>query len=80
MMMSRSSIQGNQTLKLAFDDRWLDNKEDDNFNVDIIEKAGLSNTIKTDNENDDQQNNRSIFIQCHIFNNNLQIIIRNLIA
>lgn len=52
MMMSRSNIQGNQILKLALNSRQLDNKEDDNFNIDVIEKTGLSNTIESDNEDD----------------------------
>lgn len=37
IMMSSSSIQGNQKLKLALDGERLDNKEEDDFKVDAIE-------------------------------------------
>lgn len=54
MMISSSSVRANQKLKLALDDRRLDKKEDNNSNIDAIEKAGLSSTIETDNEDDDE--------------------------
>lgn len=53
-MISSNSAWGNWNLKLALDGRRPDNKEDNNFNVNIIEKADLSNTIKIDNEDDDK--------------------------
>lgn len=80
MMMSGSSIQSNWILKLALNGGWLDDKEDNNSNVNVIEKADLSSTIETDNEDDDQQNSSNIFIKYHVFNNNLLIIIKNLIV
>ncbi len=52
--MSGSSIQSNWILKLALNGGWLDDKEDNNSNVNVIEKADLSSTIETDNEDDDQ--------------------------
>lgn len=79
MMISSSSAQGNWKLKLALDDKQIDNKEDNNSNVDAIEIADLLGTIETDNEDDNEQNNSNMFIQFYIFSNNLLIIIRDLI-
>lgn len=76
MIVSSNWVLGNQKLKLAFDDRLLNNKEDNNFNLDDIKKVVLFNTIKTDKNNNNEQNNSNIFIQFYIFNNNLFIIIR----
>lgn len=36
-MMSNNNIRGNQKLKFILDDRQPNNKEEDDFNIDIIE-------------------------------------------
>ncbi len=54
MMMSSSNARGNWKLKLALDGGRADDEEDDDSNVDAIEKPGLSSTIETDDEDDDE--------------------------
>ncbi len=53
-MMSSSKAWDNYKLKLALDGRWLNDKKDDNFNVNAIEKVGLFNTIETNNKDNDE--------------------------
>ncbi len=54
MMISSSGVRGNWKLKLALDSRQPDNKEDNDSNVDAIERASLSSTIETDNKDNDE--------------------------
>ena len=75
MMMSSNSVRGNWKQKLALDGRRSDNEENNDSNIDAIEKIDLSSTIKTDDEDDNGQNSNSMFIQFHVFNNLLIIII-----
>ncbi len=47
--------RGNWKLKLAINGGWSNDDRDNNFTIDTLEGAGLSSTIKTDEDDDDNK-------------------------